>query len=673
MKKSFCAQLCVFLTLIPMHSAKAQGKTPSPPEFIAWLPVSDAERALKAPQVEKDAGAEVLAWRVRVVDEVVGGDLQRVLYNYVRVKVFDDKGREKTANIDLAYREPGSITGVSGRTIKSNGSIVDLDPKTVKSRDLFRAGRIREKAVSFAMPGIEPGAIVDYRWKQVEDDNRFRYIRINFQRDLPVEKVTYYVKPIPREYIGDEHMLMMPFHSQPTKPALDNEGWQETSVENIPALVSEPFSPSNPNREQWALLYYHNGTVKSPDKYWSDEGKQLYHKLKEALKTSEDIKAGANDAVSNAKTDEEKIVALASYLRKHVRTLTDPAVTTAERHEYYEKLPRGRDRNLSEIFKSGLATSNEMNVALAGLAAEAGLDARLALVADRTEALFNPKVMTDRYFLDDGAVAVKTASDWKIVDASERLIAPGGLPWQKEGMFALISDPKEPVFFHTPYSPPDASRTERVAHLKLSGEGALAGDVEEHYVGHRAEEYREELDGESEAQREQFFHDRLGRMFPESEITNFKIDDLKDAAKPLRISYHLEAPQFAQVTGKRMLFQPNVFRRAQAALFTASERKNMIEFPYAWKDADHIAIELPAGFDLDNPDSPGSLSLGTAGSYKINMTFTKNTPKVFTTDCEFTFGNAGVLYYDAADYLKLKKVFDEIHIRDTHFISIKAN
>ena len=37
----------------------AQQRTLTPPEFLAWLPVTDAERAMKAPVVEKDAGAEV--------------------------------------------------------------------------------------------------------------------------------------------------------------------------------------------------------------------------------------------------------------------------------------------------------------------------------------------------------------------------------------------------------------------------------------------------------------------------------------------------------------------------------------------------------------------------------------------------------------------------------------
>src|SRR5215831_6806931 len=122
MKKP-CLAIILALTIfsLPLH---AQQRTLAPPEFVNWLPISDAERQLKEPVVEKDAGAEVLLWRVHVVDEYEGIDLQRVLYNYVRVKVFNAKGKEKTGTVDLPYQEPGGILDVSGRTIKADGSIV---------------------------------------------------------------------------------------------------------------------------------------------------------------------------------------------------------------------------------------------------------------------------------------------------------------------------------------------------------------------------------------------------------------------------------------------------------------------------------------------------------------------------------------------------------------------
>jgi hypothetical protein len=622
--------------------------------------------------VEKDAGAEILLWRVRVVDELLGSDLQRSVYNYIRVKIFDEKGKEKASAVDLPYREPGTIMSVSGRTIKADGSVVELDSKAVLRRVLAHVGRLSEKAVSFTMPAVEPGAILEYRWKQTEDDNRFRYFRLQFQRELPVQNVTYYLKPLENVFIN-EQMAMQSFHCSPTKPVVGRDGWQETSLHNIPAFHEEPYAPSDPNLQQWALLFYRPSDAKPPEKYWNEEGKRVYKRMKDGLKISDEMKTGAAESVAGAKSDDEKITALSAFLRKNVRSIGDPAVSAAERQQYFEKLPKGRERTAGEIFKSGLAASNEMNLVFAGLASQAGFDARPALLASRLEVQFEPKAMGDTYFLDRNAVALRLGDTWRVLDVSRRRMTPGMLPWDEEGVFALICDPKEPTFIRTPIAPADASIDEHLARFKLSAEGTLSGDVSERYTGHRAEEYRADLIDLSAAQREDWFRERRGPMFPDGDFTDFKIENLDDASKPLRLTYHLNAPLFAQATGKRMLFQPNVFHRAQAVPFTASERRSTIEFRYGWKEVDRIRIELPPGYDFDSPDNPGGLKFGKLGAYNLDMVMTKGASKELSTTREFTFGADGNLYIGADGYPTLKKIFDEVRVRDTHSIAIKAN
>jgi hypothetical protein len=651
--------------------ALAQQRTPSPPEFVSWLPVSDAERAVTSPAVDKTAGAEVLLWRVHVVDELLSDnrELQRVFYHYIRLKIFDEKGKEKASTIDLDYREPGGILDVSGRTIRPDGTIVELDRKSVYKRDLVRAGRSREKAVSFAMPAVEPGAIIEYRWKQTENDNRFRYLRLHFQRDFPVQKVTYFVKPLSSRYVANEQLALLRFNCNPSPIKQENDGYDSVTVENVPAERREPLAPSRPNVEQWALLFYRRGSIKEPEQYWNEEGKKAYREFKDSVKSSDELKAAVAEAIAGAKSDEEKVAALVTYVRKNLRNLNDREVTTAEREKFIEKLPRDRLRTSSEIFKSGIATSREMNVAFAAAAMEAGFETRAALAADRNEYVFNPK-MADSYFLDHSDIAVKLGEAWKVVDVSNKLLTPGLLPWNQENMYALITDSKAPMFIQLPMAPPEASAERRTAKLALSADGSLAGDVEESYSGHRGEEFREQIGGQSPAQREEWFRKRVTRMFPDADVTEIKLENADDAAKPVVARYHLEAPHYAQVTGKRILFQPSPFRRAQASIFTAAERQFAIEFPFAWKEVDQIRIRAPKGFALDNADSPGGMNFGQTGAYELRLGVDKDE---IVTLRELTFGNQGVIFFQPKDYTAVKRVFDQIQIRDAHTISLKAN
>lgn len=653
--------------------ALAQQKTPAPSEFISWLPIPDAQRNLKSPSVEKDAGAEILLWRVHVVDELLGNnaDLQRVFYHYIRLKVFDDKGKEATSTIDLPYREPGGILEVSGRTIKSDGTVLELDKKSIYRRELERAGRAREKVVSFAMPGVEPGAIVEYRWKQTENDNRFRYIRLHFQREFPVEQVTYFVKPLASEITGGEQMFLMKFNCDPTPVKLENDGFNSTSVSDIPAARHEPYAPSDPNIEPWALLYYSQNTKREPEKFWNAEGKKVYTELKTSLKMSDELKAAAAEAVTGAGDDQAKVTALVAYVRKHVRNLFDTEVTTADRAKFLEKFPKERSRTSAEILKSGMALPSEMNVVFAGMAMQAGLEVRPALIGSRDEIAFAP-ILTDRYFLDEKAVAVKLGSDWKVVDVSQKFLTPGMLPWEEEGTAALVTDGKTSTFIQTATTPPEASVERRTAKMRLSDLGALSGDVEESYTGHRAEGLRQELDGKTPAQREEWLRDRVVKMFPDAEVTAIQLQNAEDAAQPLTARYHLEASRYAQVTGKRILFQPSAFRRGQVSPFTASERKFPIYFPYGWKEMDEVQIALPEGFVLDNADNPGGLDFGDIGSYRLKMQVTQGAEPEFHFTREFTFGNKGILFIDAKNYQVVKKVFGIVQTQDAHTISLKG-
>jgi len=655
-------------------TAAGQQKTAAPPEFVSWLPVTDAQRNLKSASVEKDAGAEVLIWRVHVVDELLGNnrDLQRVFYHYVRVKVFDEKGKEDTSTIDLTYREPGGILDVSGRTIKSDGTVLELDKKSIYRREVERAGRAREKAVSFAMPGVEPGTIIEYRWKQTENDNRFRYIRLHFQRDFPVQQVTYFVKPLSSDITGGQQMYLMKFNCEPTPIKVENDGFNSTTVTNIPAGRHEPYAPSDPNVEPWALLYYSENARREPEKFWNSEGKKVYNEMKGSLKASDEVKAAVGEVVAGAGGDEARVTALAAYVQKHIRNLFDSQVTMAEREKFFEKMPKERERTAAEIFKAGIAMPSEMNVAFAALATQAGLEVRPALIGSRGEVAFAPQ-LTDRYFLDDKAIAVKLGSAWKIVDVSHKHLMPGMLPWDEEGMAVLVSDPKTPVFIQAPMSPPEASVEKIDAHLKLSDLGALSGSVEESFTGHRAEDLRGEIEGKTPAQREEWLHDRIVRMFPDAEVTGIELKNADDPTQPLAAKYRLEAPHYAQVTGKRILFQPSAFRRGVVSPFTASERHFPIHFPYAWKEVDEVWIALPEGFVLDNADNPGGLDFGEIGSYKLKMEVTKSAEPEFHLFREFAFGNKGILFIDAKNYAVLKRVFGVVQTQDSHTISLKGN
>ena len=141
-----------------------------------WKPIDPATLAMKAAVVEKDADAEALCWEVKLLDEIEGGTPRTVLKHYVRLKIFTERGREAHSKIDIPYLSNWRVQDIAARTVKADGTIVELKKNDVLERTIQKANGVKIRAKSFAMPGVEPGAVVEYRWKEVRNDRPKRLI-----------------------------------------------------------------------------------------------------------------------------------------------------------------------------------------------------------------------------------------------------------------------------------------------------------------------------------------------------------------------------------------------------------------------------------------------------------------------------------------------------------------
>src|SRR2546427_8223416 len=88
------AATCLFVYLILLS-------TPAQAQVQAWKPIDPEHVALKAPVVEKDADAEAIFWEVYFKDELDGSTLRKVFSNYVRIKIFSQRGVENHSTVDL--------------------------------------------------------------------------------------------------------------------------------------------------------------------------------------------------------------------------------------------------------------------------------------------------------------------------------------------------------------------------------------------------------------------------------------------------------------------------------------------------------------------------------------------------------------------------------------------
>jgi hypothetical protein len=628
-----------------------------------WKPVDPAELAAKTPTVEKDADAEGLFWEVRLDD--AEGDL--VLSHYLRVKVYTDRGRESQSKIDLPF---GNLFGgqikiqdIAARTIKPDGSIVELNKKDIFERTVVKASGLKMKVKSFAMPAVEPGCIIEYRWREIRVKQWAQYLRLQFQRDIPVRRVQYLVKPFD---FGDMSFNSMTLHGTPPPWVKEKNGFYSTTMTNMSAVQDEARMPPENEVKTWMLVYYAYADKRpDPQKYWIDYAKDFYERSKSLIKPNDDVKKMAASLTFEAKSDDEKLQRLFEFCRNKIKNVSNDASGATD-----EERAKAKDnKSPSDTLKRGFGSGGDVDLLFAALANASGLDARIVLSPNRGDMFFD-KGLLNSYFIAPQNIAVNVGGTWKFFNPGLNYVPYGMLRWQEEGEQALITDPKQPVWVETPMSEPDKSKINRQAKLKLLDDGTLEGDVRVEYTGHLAFERKEDIDEKSESEREQDLKDELKSQISAAEITNIKIENVTDNVNPLVYSYHVKFPGYAQRTGKRLFLQPAFFQHGVEPLFATASRKYEVYFHYPWAEDDRVDIDLPAGYALDNADSPAPFGSGKISEYKPSLAITSD-GKTLVYKRTFFFGGGGNVLFPVATYPQLKAYFDQLHQQDGHTIALK--
>jgi len=651
--RSFAPSLLALVCLVTAAAPVLAGED--------WKPVDPAHLALKAPMVEKDADAEAIFWEVRVQDEATGGDPRTVLSHYVRIKIFTERGRESQSKIDIFFLNRVKIKDIAGRTIKADGTIIELKKDAVFEREVIRVSGLKIKAKAFAMPGVEPGSIIEYRWREERGDHISFYDRLEFQREIPVQLVKYYVKPlsIPGFPYG---MRTMTFHGENTPFVKEKDGFFSTTMTNVPAFHEEPRMPPEHQVRPWMLVYYAEDKKLTPEKFWKELGKEVYDRYKSSMKVNDEVRKAATEAVGDASAPEQKLERLYDYCRAKVKNINDDSLGLSRE----DRAKMKENKSPADTLKRGWGTGRDINLLFAALATAVGFEAHYARIADRSDTFFDPS-FPDDYFLRAYNIAVRVGQEWRFFDPGSKYIPFGMLRWQEEGQQALITDPKDATFVATPLSPAEKSQQKRTAKLRLSEDGTLEGDVRVEYTGHFAVERKNATDDESPDRREENLRNQLKSQMSTAELSDIRIENVTDWKKPFVYAYHVRIPGYAERTGKRLFLQPAFFQRGVAALFSTSGRKHPVYFHYPWLEEDAVSIDLPPGFALDNAEAPASFTMGEVGSYTVNAAITKDQR---TLEYKRSFRFNGLLFPPNI-YAQLKQAFDAIHQQDNHTITLK--
>lgn len=671
-------RLVVALLLLPAASLLvARDGFAQPPS--GWRAVSAEELRLTAADIgDADADAAILFREGFLNDDnnVTGTELQL----YIRIKIFNDRGR-RFADVSLPYKvELGKISDVSARTIRPDGSVIEVAGRDIFDKLILKNGNSTHRAKVFSMPAVTPGAIIEYRYRHAYPKG-FRYFALELQADLFIRELTYQIKP---PLVSKSDVRWVTFNvDNPKRFEPVWNGTYDIRAQNIKPYKIEPMMPPELTVKMWGWLYYSDEYETKPEKYWRDYSARRHAAALSETKPTKTISRVVESLTTSRDTPEQRAARLYQYVQSEIHNL-------GSRDEREEAANNDFKKNDSadETLRRRYGTPREINRLFVALLRATGMDARVVELVTRDENFFR-KAFPDALQFNGEATAV-VAADGRLsfYDPGTPYCPLGALAWEKQGVIALLydnlPDNKEARFVETPVTDAEQNREARQLVLRPQANGSVEVQMESKVRGLRALDFRSELKGLTrEQQRYRVLAVTKDRL-PTANINEASVS-VSDALNHLSLgsgfadapksategtvddasaSYTLSVPQAATLTEKRLLLRPALVARRDEPFLPAANRLNSLYFHYPWSESESGVIEAPADYAIEQLPQAVDLDIGAA-SY--HLSFRRDGAQV----CYERKLVVNALIFTASQYANVKAFFDLVHQADRALVSFK--
>jgi hypothetical protein len=664
MKSLYRCALLLFASLLVLpHEAVA----------VDWPPIDPADLAMTSLPQQPGAPAVVL------YHEEIADDINNMHSVYLRIKILTEAGR-KYADVEMPVynRRNFLITEISGRTVHADGSVVPFEGKPFDKTVLKDRG-VQYHVKAFTLPDVQVGSILDYRYYLRYGDHSAFAPEWILQGDLYQKKESFKFTPyegllnLPHDRIGRgiAWTTHLPtgrkpiLHEYPrnsfTSEHRANPDWIGLEMEDVPALVEEPYAPPINTLRYRVRFYYMVGS--NAEAFWKDEGKYWSKYVESFIGRNRGVLETVNQVVAPGDTAEQKAKKLYTFVGQLENRSYIPAREEEEQHALGVKPNEGAEDVLQQ--KSG--THNDLARLYVAMARTVGIPAQMMIVPDREHAFFDPNYLSMDQF--DGELAILQIDGKEVfLDPGSKFCPYGLLDWRYGGSRGIRqSASKDTDLGDSPPSTPNSAMVQRLAHLNLSVDGRVDGTLTVGFYGLEAMNRRQRGGKTDDEGRKKQLEDEVKRWLPAgAEVSMTKPPNWKSAEVPLAAEFKISSP-FAVSAGKRWLIATHVFQLNQKPLFPATQRANPVYLYYPSREIDQIHITLPSNTEVESLPPASTVQL----DYAIYTTGHKmeNTNTILSTR---DIGNAGYLF-PASAYKEVKDFYDKVKTGDDQQAILKAS
>ncbi|MBI1341328.1 MAG: DUF3857 domain-containing protein [Terrimonas sp.] len=418
------------------------------------------------------------------------------------------------------------------------------------------------------------------------------------------------------------------------------------SVDNLPAIVYEPYQPSWNEVTTMVLLGPSDFAV---DDYsgnmnnWQDFGKFIYTLKKDRDQLPEKVKATIHSLTDGVTDVRKKIRLLYEFMQKNTRYISiqlgiggwQPYDATYVAEKGYGDCKALTNYMYSILKEAGIGS----NYTIIKAGANAG-----NIISDFPSQQFNHVILS-----------VPLDKDTVWLECTDQTLPAGYLSDFTADRYALVVNEQGGKLIRTPKYGLNENLEVRKIRAVLNEDDIMKVNIESSYKAEQQDDIHGLINALSKDKVKEYLQKKFN--FGTYEINSFKYDEIKSALPMITEKLDLTISNYASITGKRLFITPNIMTRSYTKLKTDTARRYDVILKYEYRDIDTVEIEIPAGYQLEA--KPKSININSPfGKYNATVRLEGNKIIYYRLNEQYSGRFAPAAYND------LVKFYDDIYKAD---------
>jgi transglutaminase-like putative cysteine protease len=567
----------------------------------AWLTQA---AAATVPTYERDVPAVVLRDESQVTISPDG----RVITTYTyAVRILTHEGRGFAVANEGYATDTGKVRDLRAWLIRPSGQTKKYGDKetqdvTADPNDVYDESRVKRIVAS---DDADAGAVFGY---QSVSENRalFPQTEWGFQSRLPV-LISRLTLTLPEGWTANG----VTFNHAKVEPVVAGSTytWELRDLAPIEPEVASPEVSSLAPRLaiSYAAPQGISTSILGGGHAFADwaEVSRWYSSLADAqAQPDEAISAKVRELTANAKTELDKIRAIARY----VQTLQYISIQIGA--------GRYRPHSAAEVFAKRYGDCKDKANLMRAMLKVWNIESYPVLIFSGDPTYVRSEWASPMQF-NHCIVAVKVSAETNaptviehptlgrllIFDATDDMTPVGDLPEYEQNSYALVAAGERGALLRMPSTPPEANRLERTADVDLSADGTITASLHERSQGQAAVDERRGFRRLARPDYSKVIESWITRGATGAKVTKVEPTDSRDDNR-FALDVDFTAAGYGQLMqGHLLVFKPAIVSRREFLELNRATRKHAVVLA-SQAYTETVKVKLPAGFDVDElPDA----------------------------------------------------------------------